>query len=244
MVFMSYVISKKYDLLLGDMPNIKMRTRGGRIFWKTVKDKNDLKLQINRLTDHARILDEENNRIAWGSYDAMENKFERLTREEYLEAGDIIGVKRAGGIYEHYGVYIGNDEVVHYAGNEEDFGGEIRVHIAPMSEFLNHAKGFFVLDFPDEYGIPTKINALGETSILNLDGINVLEELTTEEEYHLYSPEETVKRALGRLGENKYSLAFNNCEHFAIWCKTGISESHQVNRVLENLITPLSVLVR
>ena len=39
--------------------------------------------------------------------------------------------------------------------------------------------------------------------------------------------DEAVKRALERLGENGYHLVFNNCEHFASWCKTGIPESLQ-----------------
>lgn len=52
--------------------------------------------------------------------------------------------------------------------------------------------------------------------------------------YHLYSAEETVQRAYERLGEDKYSLLFNNCEHFAIWCKTGISQSHQVEEIINN----------
>lgn len=37
-----------------------------------------------------------------------------------------------------------------------------------------------------------------------------------------------VQRARSRLGEQKYNLLFNNCEHFATWCKTGISSSRQV----------------
>lgn len=37
-----------------------------------------------------------------------------------------------------------------------------------------------------------------------------------------------VNRAISRLGEKKYNLLFNNCEHFATWCKTGISESQQI----------------
>ena len=37
-----------------------------------------------------------------------------------------------------------------------------------------------------------------------------------------------VERAESRLGEHKYNLLFNNCEHFASWCKTGVSESQQV----------------
>lgn len=43
-----------------------------------------------------------------------------------------------------------------------------------------------------------------------------------------YIPEVVVARAESRLGEDKYSLLFNNCEHFATWCKTGISDSKQV----------------
>ncbi len=37
-----------------------------------------------------------------------------------------------------------------------------------------------------------------------------------------------VNRAINRLGENKYNLLFNNCEHFATWCKTGVNDSKQV----------------
>ncbi len=43
-----------------------------------------------------------------------------------------------------------------------------------------------------------------------------------------FLPEVVLKRATSRLGENKYNLLFNNCEHFATWCKTGINESKQV----------------
>lgn len=37
-----------------------------------------------------------------------------------------------------------------------------------------------------------------------------------------------IQRAESRLGENEYSLLFNNCEHFATWCKTGRNNSEQV----------------
>jgi hypothetical protein len=38
----------------------------------------------------------------------------------------------------------------------------------------------------------------------------------------------TLRRAMGRLGEQNYNLLFNNCEHFAHWCKTGRHRSAQV----------------
>ncbi len=43
-----------------------------------------------------------------------------------------------------------------------------------------------------------------------------------------FVPDVVVARAKSRLGEDKYSFLFNNCEHFANWCKTGISESQQI----------------
>ena len=39
---------------------------------------------------------------------------------------------------------------------------------------------------------------------------------------------ETVRRARERVGEEEYNLIFKNCEHFALWCKTGVEESTQV----------------
>jgi Lecithin retinol acyltransferase len=35
------------------------------------------------------------------------------------------------------------------------------------------------------------------------------------------SDDVVIKRAESRLGESEYNLLFNNCEHFAVWCKTG-----------------------
>jgi hypothetical protein len=47
-----------------------------------------------------------------------------------------------------------------------------------------------------------------------------------------YIPDVVVQRAMSRLGERHYNLLFNNCEHFATWCKTGRSESQQVKDFL------------
>ena len=44
-------------------------------------------------------------------------------------------------------------------------------------------------------------------------------------------PEETVARAVSRLGDGNYDLVFNNCEHFARWAVTGDHFSEQVTAV-------------
>lgn len=43
--------------------------------------------------------------------------------------------------------------------------------------------------------------------------------------------DEVVSRARSRLGEREYHLSKNNCEHFAMWCKTEISSSEQVKNI-------------
>lgn len=134
-----------------------------------------------------------------------------------LQSGDIIGVKRF--LYSHYGVYIGDNKVIHYAGDKGDFKGKNTIRYGTMEEFLDGKKEYFELVFPEIHQKPEKETRYETQSF----------------EYHLYSPEETVKRAESRLGEDKYNLALNNCEHFAIWCKTGISESYQVKRVIKGL---------
>jgi Lecithin retinol acyltransferase len=49
-----------------------------------------------------------------------------------------------------------------------------------------------------------------------------------------FDPQETVRRARSRLGEDCYRLLTNNCEHFCEWCLRGTPRSHQV----EALLTP------
>jgi hypothetical protein len=48
-----------------------------------------------------------------------------------------------------------------------------------------------------------------------------------------FSGAEVVARARSRLGEDRYRVASNNCEHFCEWCVRGQSRSEQVERLLE-----------
>jgi hypothetical protein len=52
--------------------------------------------------------------------------------------------------------------------------------------------------------------------------------------------EDIVRRARSRLGERRYDLLSNNCEHFCNWCKLGEARSSQV----ESLKTPAYLIVR
>ncbi|NLO33506.1 MAG: lecithin retinol acyltransferase family protein [Candidatus Hydrogenedentes bacterium] len=48
---------------------------------------------------------------------------------------------------------------------------------------------------------------------------------------------ETLKRAKANLGNKGYDLFFNNCEHFATYCKTGKKESRQVRKAATTAVT-------
>jgi hypothetical protein len=52
-----------------------------------------------------------------------------------------------------------------------------------------------------------------------------------------YIPDVVVERAKSRLREQEYNLLSNNCEHFASWCKTGISDSKQIRNYLPAITT-------
>lgn len=58
-----------------------------------------------------------------------------------------------------------------------------------------------------------------------------------------YSPQEIVQRARSRLGENRYHVLRNNCEHFCNWCISGRNRSAQVERPLAFTLQALVIAV-
>lgn len=185
-----------------------------------------------------------------GGYDPYKSSFDDDPVNE-LKAGDILGITRPAG-YEHYAVYIGDKKVIHFAAAGTDFG-EATVHQAPISAFLDGQTEFFLLDFKAVGRRPTKKtqgSVSASTPLIEV-GAKVLKDTISDalsqkddpDITHIYSPEETVARAKSVIGANehnfaeKYDLVLNNCEHFAIWCKTGAHKSYQVENVLK-LVTP------
>ena len=49
--------------------------------------------------------------------------------------------------------------------------------------------------------------------------------------------DETIRIAKDHLSKKGYSLAFNNCEHFATYCATGKKKSLQVRRIIGGIAT-------
>ena len=119
------VIRICHMIQLGDCPNVETKTMNKKKMWTVIAQKDGWELQKNKITNHVRILDPNNIRKAWGNLSVMRDKFQRLTRGEFLVAGDVIGVSRKIGvkIYDHYAVYIGGNRVIHYAAENSDLNG-------------------------------------------------------------------------------------------------------------------------
>lgn len=187
----------------------------------------------------------------------MSSFFEgKKANQRELKAGDVVAVTRKLP-YQHFGVYIGNGRVIHFAAKNGDWnGGRPTIHEAPFEEFLRDSKEFEILEFEEKRKAPKRyigLQPLGSAAVTGSEipgtGISFFSlavEALRDMKYHLYSPEETVERAKAvakRCAEerksfevfvngHKYNLVFNNCEHFAIWCKTGVHESRQVDKIL------------
>lgn len=119
------------------------------------------------------------------------------------QKGDHIRVQRMNGLYAHHGIYVSDEEVIHFTGKDDDS----------------------ILDWSKPEVIQTDLSYFLKGGILEV------KEYTDEEFTDLYSPEQIVTYARACLGDKGYNLIFNNCEHFANVCTLGRFRSRQVEKV-------------
>ncbi|AFJ89999.1 MULTISPECIES: lecithin retinol acyltransferase family protein [unclassified Burkholderia] len=107
--------------------------------------------------------------------------------------------------YLHHGIYIGDGNVIHYAGWSRDPNG-------------------------------------GPVEVVTLDGFRAGRALAVVRHAHTpYDGMQAARRAASRLGECRYRLLTNNCEHFCLWCLFGVGRSEQVASCLRNPAHGLAV---
>jgi len=125
-----------------------------------------------------------------------------------MRFGDHLKVKRR--LYSHHGIYVGNNQVIHYA--------------PPPGKNVGDGIGWRQL--------------LGANSVTNTIHIAELDDFEMEG-FHAsivpyaksrsYPPLKIVARAESRVGENGYNLWGNNCEQLARWSKQVQPEDKPVN---------------
>lgn len=100
--------------------------------------------------------------------------------------------------YWHYGIYSGNDHAIHFTSKDSDASSDNRVMETRVSKFIRNARNIEVLGFPNQ------VNGKA-----------------------IYTMKKTCSRARSQIGRGDYSIFNNNCQHFALWCKTGLAFSGQ-----------------
>ncbi|XP_013790373.1 retinoic acid receptor responder protein 3-like [Limulus polyphemus] len=156
-----------------------------------------------------------------------EYEYERLLYE--LQTGDLIEFER--GFYKHWAVYAGNKKVYHRAYPED--GNSFCMFIQSHSALKDvYRYGEIVLEDLQS------VWADSEARINN-----------SMDSKHKPSDWKTVlERAENKMNESQprkdtYNVIFNNCEHFASYCRYGIGFSKQVDDIKQNvLIVGVTVL--
>ncbi|WP_175688737.1 lecithin retinol acyltransferase family protein [Burkholderia anthina] len=126
-----------------------------------------------------------------------------------LDGGPSVGAHLVTGRlgYAHHGIYIGDGNVIHYAG------------------WSRHLSG-------------------GPVEVVTLDTFCAGFELAVIRHARApYDGTEAARRAASRLGECRYRLLTNNCEHFCRWCLFGVGRSEQVESCLRNPVHGIAVVV-
>ncbi|KAK7504444.1 hypothetical protein BaRGS_00004310 [Batillaria attramentaria] len=138
---------------------------------------------------------------------------------EDLETGDIIEIQR--GPHSHWAVYIGNQQVIHLAGGE-DVGIDV--------QFKQFADPTYLFNIAGK---------LFKTALVKVDAYaNVVHRCLAKKnnskdwKYKPLSKSEIVQNAMSRLGRHYYNVQFENCEHFATWCRYGVKKSDQQDTFL------------
>jgi hypothetical protein len=106
-------------------------------------------------------------------------------------------------LYYHHGIYVSDSEVIHF--NTHGHGDGL---LGDATVIVSTLKEFL------EFG----------RCEVRIYGWSLFEKT--------FPPEIVVERARSRIGESGYNIVFNNCEHFAHWCKTGIKRSSQIEDIV------------
>ena len=127
---------------------------------------------------------------------------EEIWSEKTPKSGDHIKVSR--GLYTHHGIFIGYNEVIHFASKKDSddiLGDNNEVISTSLNKFLR--------------------GGILEVKVYNDNELD-----------DLYPIHDIINYARGSIGESGYNLIFNNCEHFANSCTLGNHRSKQVENVL------------
>ena len=138
-----------------------------------------------------------------------------------MAKGDHIYVQRRGGLYAHHGIDCGDGTVVHYSGEQWYSPRSVR---QTSIEAFARGDEILVRDYADFFARLRDTKSMPRRLYIQLGDL-----MDSKRSRKSFAPAAVVSRALSRLGESRFDIMLHNCEHFATWCKTGISDSEQIH---------------
>ncbi|CAG2256526.1 unnamed protein product [Mytilus edulis] len=169
-----------------------------------------------------------------------------------LEEGDLIEIAR--GLYSHWAVYSATnypfsfekakscvylkDEIEYKCKFHHDLnmysyaltGNEEVIHLAGDE---GHSSGAYLTKLFSVCGVPfNKVTVKIENFWKVVNNSRAKKNNIYDWYYRYFSPKDIVKRARGMIGPVEYNLLWNNCEHFASWCRYGTRISTQADKTL------------
>ncbi|KAI5019301.1 protein LEAD-SENSITIVE 1 [Hordeum vulgare subsp. vulgare] len=160
--------------------------------------------------------------------------------KESLKAGDHIYSWRAAWVYAHHGIYVGDDKVIHFTrGRDQEVGTGTVIDFLLVSSGPNRSSTPCLVCSSDEVTAATETNGVTSSCLSCFLSGGALYRFEYDVNPALFlakvrggtctlaatdSDEVVVRRAKYLLsnGFRCYSLFKNNCEDFAIYCKTGL----------------------
>lgn len=154
-----------------------------------------------------------------------------------MARADHVMVPRLGGVFVHHGIDCGDGTVIHFTGEKwttprsvqrtsmEEFARGTPVQVRDYSEFFRRLR--------EPGQLPRRMTIRWRRELMELVGGGAGES-------RAFEPDTVIARAESRLGKVNFDVVLNNCEHFATWCKTGISDSEQVHALWRSVLDPKS----
>nr|XP_034300114.1 phospholipase A and acyltransferase 2 isoform X2 [Crassostrea gigas] len=162
----------------------------------------------------------------------MAAKFKRLnSRKLDFDNIDVIQRARIGdqlefhrGVYSHWAVYVGNEEVIHLAGIN-----------STCTSNRNH-----------RFTIGGKIFAQAEVKresvweVIRDSKVEINND--KDKSCRPLRPHEIVRKAMGMIGDIGYNVFRQNCEHFAAFCRYGVAWSKQADKITETIMVGSAIV--
>lgn len=145
--------------------------------------------------------------------------FDNINVIQRARIGDQLEFHR--GVYSHWAVYVGNEEVIHLAGiNSFDSACTFN----PKPKFTIGGKIFI------------KAEVKRESVWKVIRGSKVKINNDKDKSCRPFRPHEIVRKAKGMIGDIGYNVFWQNCEHFAALCRYGVAWSKQADNALTAIV--------